>query len=220
MKIGVDAVLLACWASLEYSGNILDVGTGCGVIALICAQRAAQARITAIDSHLPSVLEANANFRLSPWQDRLNAEHIDFEVFLPSQSYDYIISNPPYFNSGISKPDTTRLSARHDDSLSPLKLLEKAGKLLTPQGRLGMIFPYTRLQEILDYARDCNFAPISICYVRGHVDAPIKRVMAEFSSSGNAGGAFLREQELILETSPGVPTDQYRRLCRDLYLKF
>ena len=39
MKVGTDGVLLGAWVSLKGCNNLLDVGTGCGLIALMLAQR-------------------------------------------------------------------------------------------------------------------------------------------------------------------------------------
>ena len=39
MKVGTDGVLLGAWAPVDGVRRVLDVGTGCGVIALMVAQR-------------------------------------------------------------------------------------------------------------------------------------------------------------------------------------
>ena len=70
MKVGVDGVLIGCWCPLDRKEIILDLGTGCGLIALICAQRSVASTIIAIDIHAPSVEEASANFLKSPWGDK------------------------------------------------------------------------------------------------------------------------------------------------------
>ena len=48
MKVGTDAVLLGAWADTASCKNILDIGTGTGIIALMLAQRSC-ADIDAID---------------------------------------------------------------------------------------------------------------------------------------------------------------------------
>ena len=62
MKVGMDGVLLGTWAAVDGARRILDAGCGCGLIALMCAQRNAGARIDAIDVHALSVEEASFNF--------------------------------------------------------------------------------------------------------------------------------------------------------------
>ena len=81
MKVGTDGVLLGAWAGQERFGeiqgnhprNILDIGTGSGLIALMLAQRFPQARITGIDCDKDAAMQAMENFTGSPWADRLSA---------------------------------------------------------------------------------------------------------------------------------------------------
>ena len=58
-------------ADVENAGKILEIGTGCGVITLILAQRC-QARIDAIEIDEESVTQARENTVNSPWKDRIN----------------------------------------------------------------------------------------------------------------------------------------------------
>ena len=57
MKVGTDAVLLGAWADVRAAETILDIGTGCGLIALMAAQRS-KAHITAIDIDEDATLQS------------------------------------------------------------------------------------------------------------------------------------------------------------------
>jgi len=70
MKVGVDGVLIGAWAG-RGGVRMLDVGTGCGLIALMLAQRFPSAGIDAIDIDSASVAEAKENIERSPWGDRV-----------------------------------------------------------------------------------------------------------------------------------------------------
>ena len=67
MKVGTDGVLLGAWADTHSARNILDIGTGCGLIALMAAQRTPDAHVTAIDIDQASIDEATENFQASPF---------------------------------------------------------------------------------------------------------------------------------------------------------
>ena len=117
MRVNTDAVLLGAWCPLPDEApepHILDIGTGSGVIALMLAQRCPAARITAIDIDEPSVIQARENFLASPWPDRLTAQHISLQDFTPplkggrGDSYNLILSNPPYFRNALRNPDPPR----------------------------------------------------------------------------------------------------------------
>ena len=78
MRVGTDAVLLASWADLNDTKRILDVGTGTGVIALMCTQRNQNVLVEAIEIHEGSAEDARLNFEISPWKNRLRLHTGDF----------------------------------------------------------------------------------------------------------------------------------------------
>lgn len=226
MRIGVDAVLLGAWAKVD-GGRVLDVGTGCGVIALMCAQRNTDAIIDAIDTDAASVEEASTNFTASPWADRLHVFHENYLNFKPGYRYDRIVSNPPYFNSGVDSEVSVRMHARHEGDLSPMTLLLRSRELLSPTGTVSMIVPYLRADEIIADAASAGFTLICRLDVRGNASAPLKRSLLEFSlkdyceniCSGNYNNLY-KEDLLTLEISSTVPTADYKNLCKEFYLYF
>lgn len=218
MKIGVDAVLLGAWAKVENTHKILDVGTGCGVIALMCAQRNSSAKIEAIDIDEQSVQEASLNFTASPWSERLTVLKKDFISTVDSgEKFDLIISNPPFFSSGISKPDTSRLIARHESSLSPVELIRKGSRLLTPEGLVSIVIPYDRVSSLVKDIEGSGLIITRACKVRGHRNAGYKRALLEFQFGNESISEW---EELTLEESPNHPTSQHKQLCSPFYLYF
>lgn len=221
MKVGVDGVLIGCWADVHDAKRILDVGTGCGLIALIMAQRAPEAEIDAIDIDAPSIEEARGNFAVSPWSERITADESSYSELSNGKNYDLIISNPPYFDSGVAETVTAREKARHQGELSPLSLLEGAIDLLNPGGSVAMIVPTEIYADLEAQAEDLGYSLERKCFVRGHDEAPYKRVMIQWGSSRNDGiRRIIVPQFLTLEVAPGEPTEEYRALCRDFYLRF
>lgn len=217
MKIGIDAVLLGAWCDVA-GDRILDVGTGCGVIALMVAQRNGHALVDAIDIDEDSVDEATENFENSPWASRLHAEKADFADFAPTVTYDLIVSNPPYFDSGISDFSTARVIARHEDSLSPTALLEKGSRLLSSQGRLAMVIPYGRKDEIIAKGNELGWRLSRSVDICGHKEAPVKRALLELVRV-TTGISGVEISKLIIEDPKGHWSENYWVLCQDFYLK-
>lgn len=218
MKVGVDAVLLGAWAG-ENATKILDVGTGCGIIALIMAQRFPTAFVEGIDIDNDSVIEASINFENSLWRDRLrvykkNFTDIDFAEI--EKKYDLIVSNPPYFSSGVINPETPRERARHQDSLSVFHLIDGAGKLLSEDGKLSMIFPIEFYDDVIIKMKENSFCLYRECFIRDREKSREKRVMIEIGRSQ----VEVDVETLILFDEARFPTKKYQELCRDLYLKF
>ena len=91
MKVGTDGVLLGAWCEVADAKRVLDVGTGCGLIALMIAQRNHNAAITAIDIDQNAIDEANVNFANSPWSNRVDALCADFNKFAAQEPFDLIV---------------------------------------------------------------------------------------------------------------------------------
>ena len=81
MKAGTDGVLLGAWCDLDDATQILDIGTGTGLIALMCAQRAQPAEITAIEIDQDAYNQAVENVNESCFKDRINVVNADFKDF-------------------------------------------------------------------------------------------------------------------------------------------
>ncbi|MDZ4668160.1 MAG: methyltransferase [bacterium] len=87
MKVGTDAVVLGLSVEQDYAvKQVLDIGTGSGVIALILAQRNLEAQIDAIELDEAACKQAAANFAQSPWRSRLEASHTSLQLFAQSTS--------------------------------------------------------------------------------------------------------------------------------------
>jgi tRNA1Val (adenine37-N6)-methyltransferase len=142
MKVSTDSILLGSICNPQSAKSVLDIGTGCGILALMMAQKT-NAVITAIDIDKPSIDEATQNFSESPWSHRLNAMCWDVEDFAkdPSPKFDLIIANPPYFSEKVFSSDAQRHQARNTDSLSFEKMLDAVDNLLNTNGDFWLILP-------------------------------------------------------------------------------
>lgn len=153
MKIGTDAVLLGAWADVDGATTIWDVGCGSGVIALMLAQRT-MARIVGIEIVSEAAEEALANFNNSKWSDRMSVMAGDVKLLWPSLPCpDLIVSNPPYFDNALQAPDAQRNVARHQVTISIDDLIRISSLALAPGGRLAMVLPTDRSDEVEWLAR-------------------------------------------------------------------
>ena len=141
MKVGTDGVLLGAWCSSQSARRIADVGTGTGLISLMCAQRNATAKIDAIEIDSSAAKCARENVARSVWNDRIEVIESAIQQFSTEERYDLIVSNPPYFSETLQSPDPSRATARHNCSLPHRDLIDAAKRLLTPEGRLSIILP-------------------------------------------------------------------------------
>lgn len=143
MKVGTDATLLGAWADLNSAVNILDIGTGTGVLALMAAQRNMTANITAVELDEAAYHQAKNNFDISPWANRLRVFHSSIQHFEREYKFDLIISNPPFYDhtKHLKAAAEQRRLARSTDTLTYSDLCASVSRLLTPEGSFQLILP-------------------------------------------------------------------------------
>lgn len=215
MKVGTDGVLLGAWCPVLEAKRVLDVGTGCGVIALMIAQRNDLAVIHAIDIDHDAIGEAALNFEASPWADRLSAQEMDFNTMNSDTSFDLIVSNPPYFTNGILPTGDARTLARHTQSLTYRQLIEGAARLLTHEGTLAFITPTDAEDQIVEAAA---FASLPIRHMTRVV--PVeggdpKRTLWVLSRHD----CPYQENQLVISHKDGRFTQEYIALTGEFYLR-
>jgi len=218
MKVGIDGVLLGSWASVEDAKQILDVGTGTGLIALMLAQRNASAVLCGIDVDKGAVLQARENIQSSPWNDRVNVQEISLQQFAETseQRFDLIVSNPPYFVNSTKTPLESRTTARHADTLTHEELIENAMKLLNPAGRVCIILPLNEGMQCVDFAESKGLFCTKQVTVFPKPTAAAKRLLLEFSLlyTPRVKSELVIESEIRHHYSP-----EFAELAKDFYLK-
>ncbi len=215
MKVGTDAVLLACLTNYADVDNILDVGCGSGIVSIMAAQLST-AGILAIDIHEASVIQAAENFALSEWKQRLVAKKISVQQ-LANESllkFDLIISNPPFFISSLKSPVNSRNLARHNDSLSHKDLLIAVKKLLQPAGRLSVILPLAEGKEFENKAGDAGFHLKKQVEIKPNPSKIANRVVLEFVLET----AILTISELSIRNENNEYSAEYKSLTKDFYI--
>lgn len=159
MKVCTDACLFGAWVSHDITVNnalnILDIGTGTGLLSLIVAQANENAKITAIEIEQSAATEAACNFNISPWKDRLNVVHDAIQIFgnHANSLYDIIITNPPFYEGDLKSPDENKNKASHSTALPWKELIENVSKLLNEHGSFFVLTPTLRaytMQKLCD----------------------------------------------------------------------
>ncbi len=213
--VSTDAVLLGAWAPVPDRGMILDIGCGTGVVALLLAQRTpAQVQVHGVDVHPPSVALAGRNAAATPWRDRLLMQEADAATWLGvGKPYDLVVSNPPYFSETTWSPDDDRKRARHLSSLRPGQLLEAAGRLLAPEGRLCVILPPAAAQHLTEAG-----ACIGLYTTRrlDVVTRPGKKTARTLLVLERTPYVYSREWLMLLDDK-GAPAPGFKRLCGAFY---
>lgn len=214
MPVGTDAVLLGAWAFHTAPKQILDIGTGCGVVALMLAQRFVNATITAVDLDAASVAEANENFSNAPFANRMQTTQVDFRAFQPDTKFDLIVSNPPYFNTKIKPQAESRSLARNTETLPYPALVKGVSHILNKDGCFCCVLPVGALKEFILEAELVGLKANKLCYIKHNTKQSASVALMGFSFIDEP----LQIDTLILYTNDGKPYDKYSALVKDFYL--
>ncbi|WP_348799102.1 tRNA1(Val) (adenine(37)-N6)-methyltransferase [Flavobacterium adhaerens] len=219
MKIGTDGVLLGAWTPIENNPfNILDIGTGTGIIALMLAQRSHAEQIDALEIDDAAYEQATDNFENSPWNDRLFCFHAGLDEFVeePEDKYDLILSNPPFYSEDYKTDNEQRDLARFQDAMPFDELIEAAALLLSENGVFSVIIPFKEEENFLSLTKEYELYPLKITRVKGTPTSEIKRSLLAFCRNEKTDFPI---DELIIETKRHHYTTEYIALTKDFYLK-
>lgn len=218
MKVGTDSVLLGAWADVPYSGNILDIGTGTGVLAMIAAQKS-RGMVTAIEPDRPSYFQASENFSLSPWSERFNMINTSLQEFAENDTerFSFIISNPPFHKETITPPDAGRKNARNSESLPPDVLIRSIATLLKLDGSAAIIYPYNQLKLLENLITENGLFISRKLLVRPVPGKDYHRILLQFGFVN----ADTKTDELVIETGKRHHySNEYKALTEAFYLYF
>lgn len=216
MKVCTDACLFGAWVASQKCNprNILDIGTGTGLLSLMLAQKTS-ADITAIDIENEAYWQSKENFDHSPWKERLSVLNISIQQFVTDERFDLIVCNPPFFKNDLRPQSGTNVIARHEETLSLPELIQAAKLNASEQGSLAVLVPYHRLDDLRKICREQNMSLIKIAYVRQTPSHGYFRAMVLVSTS--CGDT--QEEEIFIRAVDGSYSNEFQVLLCDYYQK-
>jgi tRNA1Val (adenine37-N6)-methyltransferase len=219
MKVGTDAVLLGSWTNANRAKQILDIGTGTGILAIMLALKST-AKIDAIDIDLYAIEQAKKNVEQCKWHDRISVIHENFQDYVKQTTvlYDLIVSNPPYFIDSYKSPEEGRSIARHNDFLPFQDLIDGVSKTLSPDGKFHVILPTREAQIFNTMAEKSGLKLSGLLRVKTKSENGIeKRHLMKFEYNPT-----LYEERIISIEKDGRHNyhEDYIELTKDYYIHF
>jgi tRNA1Val (adenine37-N6)-methyltransferase len=195
-RFSVDALLLVQFMNRRGGEKIADLGTGNGVIALMLAYLDSSLSITGIETQLSMIDRASRNVRLNELQESVTIRQADVasiqRAFSP-ESFAAVVCNPPYrqMTSGRISATAERKIARHEITAELADFLRAGAYLLPIKGRMALVYPASRVVDVLQSMRGVNLEPKRLRMVHSFADVSASLVLVEAVKGGSSGTEVL-----------------------------
>ena len=219
MKVNTDGVLLGALAQAHSPKQILDIGTGTGVIALMLAQRSPEAEIDGVEIDKLAATTAAVNFQASPFANRLKSFPLDIAHYFmvyPEKKFDLIVSNPPFFLDDLKSTNKNKELARHTDADFYKNLCFSISQFLAKNGQFWVILPQKSIKIVKNEAKLQNLHCQKIIHIKSFEQAEAHREIACFGFENVA----LSEENLVIYAAEKVYTPEYQLLLKDFLTIF
>ncbi|HVI43833.1 MAG TPA: methyltransferase [Chitinophaga sp.] len=219
MKVCTDACVQGAFtASFLADRNItataiLDIGAGTGLLSLMLAQQM-DAHITAVELDPSAAGQARENFAASPWAHRLVLTEADVRQLPADRKYDFIISNPPFYEASLKSGHAQKDQAMHATTLGYKELIAAVDRQLKEDGMFSILLPYPFFGELTTLAAAAGYYPQEILYVKQSVKHGFFRAVGIFSKTFTEPHAT----ELAIYDENNVYTPPFTRLLQPYYL--
>lgn len=156
-------------------GSLLDVGCGVGIISLLLS-RDFKIDTTIVDKQKKMMDYAKHNYVMN---DLSVESHLgDFLQWKTGEKFDYIISNPPFYDSRVSQSENTHLNiSRYTHHLPIEDFIKKVKKLLKPRGYFIFCYDAKQIDLLLYHLISYGINVEKIQFVHSKIDRDAKLVM-------------------------------------------
>ena len=229
MKVTTDACLFGAWIAnyisnhpsyLEDKFDVLDIGTGTGLISLMLAQVNSNIILDGVEIDSYAAKQAAENFKTSPFNQQLQVFQEDIKQFNApkAKGYSFIITNPPFFNNDLKSQNKNRNLAMHSLELSLEDLILNIKRLLRPDGTFAILLPFHRNIAFIDLAMKEGFKLIESLFVRQTIKHPFFRSILLFSKDDLLKNNDISENELTIKLGEDY-SEEFKNLLKPYYLK-
>jgi tRNA1Val (adenine37-N6)-methyltransferase len=225
MKVTTDASLFGAWAAAQakcdkggrIATNVLDIGTGTGLLSLMIAQKDAGALVDAIEIDEEAYDQAKENVAISPFPDQIQVTHTDVKSVSFLKKYDLIISNPPFYEKEIVSENAKKNIAHHSSGLLLEELLSIIKTNLSTAGTFYLLLPFKRNEEIKKMLWRENLFASKMIFVRQSTNHDYFRIMISGKLSNGKDDETVIDEISIWDDKQQY-TEQFKQLLEAYYL--
>jgi len=215
MKVCTDSCILGSWFAGKMTGinAVLDIGSGSGLLMLMLAQKS-KAAIHGIEIDQPAYQQSLGNIQTFSANQKLAVFNGDAREFVFPEKYDFIISNPPFYQNDLPGQALNDNVAKHSTVLDFGQLLNIISKNLSANGTFGVLLPARRWKSFDDSVPK-EFTGLERVFLR---QTPAHEPFRAILHYGRQTMGGVKESELIIKDHSGIYTSEFVRLLKDYYL--
>lgn len=213
---GMDSVLLSDFAkNMKNNSTVLDLGTGTGIIPILLCGKTNLKKVVGIEIQQDVANMAKRSSQLNNLQDRfevVNTNIIDLKNIYEKQSFDVIVTNPPYKkeNTGITNENEAKLISRHEITANLEDFISISKDLLKDKGEFYMVHRPERLVDILSLMRKYKIEPKILKFVSPNKNKEPNLILIKGIKNANS---FLKiEKNLYVYNEDGKYTDEILKI--------
>ena len=213
---GMDSVLLSDFAkNMKNNSTVLDLGTGTGIIPILLCGKTNLKKVVGIEIQQDVANMAKRSSQLNNLQDRfevVNTNIIDLKNIYEKQSFDVIVTNPPYKkeNTGITNENEAKLISRHEITANLEDFISISKDLLKDKGEFYMVHRPERLVDILSLMRKYKIEPKILKFVSPNKNKEPNLILVKGIKNANS---FLKvEKKLYVYNEEGKYTNEILKI--------
>ena len=212
---GIDAVLLANYCNLKDGEEVVDLGTGTGIIPIILYGKNNVKKIFGIEIQKEVAEMAERSIKLNKVKEYIeiiNTNIKDYSKYLKKNHFDTVVSNPPYIKTSNSliSPERKKALSRHEIEGNLEDFIKIAAELLKHRGKFYMVYRPNRLVEVFQYMKKHKIEPKKIRFIHNKENDEPNLVLIKGVKAANPH--LIVEKPLIVFDKDGNYTEEINKI--------
>lgn len=213
---GIDAVLLSDFANdIRNKSIVLDLGTGTGILSILLSAKTKLEKIYGIEIQQEVANMARRSVELNKLENKIdiiNKDIKELEEIFEKNSFDAIVTNPPYkkINTGKTNEKENKFIARHEVTANLEDFIKISFDLLKDKGTFYMVHRPERLAEIIYMLKKYKLEPKRIRLVHSNYKKEPKLVLIK--AVKNAKEFLKIDKPLFIYQEDGKYTEEILKI--------
>jgi tRNA1Val (adenine37-N6)-methyltransferase len=215
MKVSTDACIFGAMLQPKlHVQRCLDIGTGTGVLSLMLAQKKSSIQIDAVEINEDAFTQASENIAASVFANQIKVHFADVALFEPMHRYDFIFSNPPFFENDLVAQNSAINLAKHSTALSLQQLMQHCQRLIADRGEVAIIIPSHRSAALQNAAAGQGFYLQTKICIQHNTNKPFTKEIHVYGLRPIQS----QQENLTIKNIDQTYTAQMIALMQDYYL--